>query len=161
MMRLPFKPEPEAALKARVPAALEVVYDQKVAYYNREVAKDMSKAPSGNRAHVFDFEDGLRLIISRDAIEKKMYVHVSASLEMENPLMTFLPRGQRGFAMFCRGAACKIGELLSLPGPLPQHVTEGKIPHWFLPCHESTKEEIENEQQEQAEQRYLDERGCW
>ena len=151
-MRLPFKPEPEAALKARVPAALEVVYDQKVAYYNREVAKDMSKAPSGNRAHVFDFEDGLRLIISRDAIEEEVYVHVSASLEMESPLMTFLPRGQRGFAMFCRGAARKIGELLSLPGlpSGPQHVTEGKIPHWFLPCHESTKEEIANERQEQA-----------
>jgi hypothetical protein len=73
-MKLPFEPESPSALRERFPAALDRVFDY------REGAP--AELPSGLRAHVFDFEDGVRMIVSRDMEGKgEVYLHVSASVE--------------------------------------------------------------------------------
>jgi hypothetical protein len=56
---LPYAPEPLASLQARYKRAIDCVYDL------GEVKRREIVSPGGNRENVFDFEDGLRLIVSR------------------------------------------------------------------------------------------------
>jgi hypothetical protein len=74
---LPFLPEPEAQLKARYAAALDPVYDP------HEVIDGKVKRPGQQRKHVFDTEDGYRLIISRERLKGAPPVlHISVSLDV-------------------------------------------------------------------------------
>ena len=70
---LPIQPEMFVDLKSRYSKALERIWDVRL------VAEGVLDAPSGKREHVFDFKDGLRLIVSRDHIGPFTCVHVSAS----------------------------------------------------------------------------------
>ena len=80
-MRMPFEPEPEAALQARYPVVLDTVY--------RDVASVQRACEQ--RPHVFDFADGLRMIVTRESLSEseigllgKVWsgIHISASLEL-------------------------------------------------------------------------------
>ncbi len=80
---IPFKPEPDEALKARVYAAAADVYDI------LEVAKDLSTTPSKKPKHVFDFVDGMRLIISRDREGKHGPAHLHLSMSFEKGTLLY------------------------------------------------------------------------
>lgn len=74
-MGLPFEPETIEQAKARLGAALDPVYHQQDVLDGR---------PAQDRKHVFDFEDGMRLIVSRDELNGvEASTHVSASFEVE------------------------------------------------------------------------------
>lgn len=67
-------PEPLAALQARYPRALEFVYDQAAVVLGGAIR------PGECAENVFDFEDGLRLIVSRQrGPGGKVWLHFSAS----------------------------------------------------------------------------------
>lgn len=68
-----FKPETPEQMKKRVAKALEPVYDCDA------IAKGKADLPEDSRAHIFDFTDGIRLIISRDKTNLLKFLHVSAS----------------------------------------------------------------------------------
>ncbi len=72
---LAFEAQPITALAARYQKALEGVFTQ--------ARVQAGERPGLIRAHVFDFENGLRLIISRDETYKgpEGHLHVSASVE--------------------------------------------------------------------------------
>jgi hypothetical protein len=73
MPTTPKNPESLASLQARYPAALEPIYD---------ATAIMAGAirPGEIAANIFDFSDGLRLIISRDRLpDGQVVLHVSAS----------------------------------------------------------------------------------
>jgi hypothetical protein len=76
---LPFEPEPTIVLKARYPEAIKDIYDP------RKIAAKPELAPSKKRKHVFDFEDGLRLIVSVDKNGMNQLTHYSASMYPTNP----------------------------------------------------------------------------
>lgn len=78
-MGLPFQPEPVDQLTARFNKALDRVVD---------VCQMGKKRPGMDRTHVFDFEDGLRMIISIDDYLDEKFLHLSGSLhkESDNPL---------------------------------------------------------------------------
>ena len=66
---LPRQTESLKALRKRLPAALEDVY-----------TPGQSPRPGEQRKHVFDLENGVRLIISRDRLDSgKAGIHISAS----------------------------------------------------------------------------------
>jgi hypothetical protein len=72
---IPEAPEPVEALRARYPRALEPVYDA-VAIRDRGATR-----PGEVAANVFDFEDGMRLIINRERMpDGELVLHVSASV---------------------------------------------------------------------------------
>ncbi len=73
-VELPFQPESMESARKRLPQALEQVF-----LIADVVGGDRA---SSFRAHVFDFDDGVRLIISRDELYAghRPQVHVSASL---------------------------------------------------------------------------------
>lgn len=70
---LPFEPEDMALMKKRFIKALEHPIDAVLVYAGQQ------KAASSRREHVFDFPDGMRMVISVDIIEKGKYLHISAS----------------------------------------------------------------------------------
>jgi hypothetical protein len=71
---LPFEPESGVLLAKRYPAAVERVYDLHEMWDKRR--------PGLNRQHVFDFEDGLRLIVSRERHDSdEVMLHWSASID--------------------------------------------------------------------------------
>jgi hypothetical protein len=75
---VPFHPEPLPALQARYQDALRELYDQ------AEIAVGLQPVPSSQPKQVFDHEDGLRLIVSReDSPLHGRLLHLSASFEPE------------------------------------------------------------------------------
>lgn len=74
---LPFEPEPIEKLQARYYAALEKLWVP---------APDMEDRPGLHRTHTFDFEDGWRMLVSRDKIGNSEINHISASYYSEIPL---------------------------------------------------------------------------
>lgn len=75
-MGLPFQPEPIGQLAARFNKALENVFDVELLGNNR---------PGMHRENVFDFEDGLRMIISVDEYLDNRYLHLSGSIQVKQP----------------------------------------------------------------------------
>lgn len=72
---LPFQSEPLSSLRARYANALVPVFD-----YSTQMP---SPTPAELRSHVFDCDDGLRLMVSRDRkTDAEFYLHLSASLEV-------------------------------------------------------------------------------
>lgn len=77
MAPLPFVAELLVTLRERFPKALEKVW---------EVTDPMLDRPGLHRENVFDFDSGLRLLISKDKlIDLKPEIHVSASWERNQP----------------------------------------------------------------------------
>jgi len=73
--RVPFNPQPIEELNRRYPAAVRDTYDV------REIIEGRCIPPSANARHVFDTEEGLRLIISVEPLppDFRSYIHMSAS----------------------------------------------------------------------------------
>jgi len=70
---IPFSPEPVDSLKDRF-------CDSVIDLYNTDDIKaGKIKAPSKKKEHVFDFEDGIRLIVSRELYNGKEFIHMSGS----------------------------------------------------------------------------------
>jgi hypothetical protein len=74
---LPAEPESLEIIKARFPKALEPVWRIS------KIVKPGAKRPGLYREHVFDFEDGIRMIASRDTDGKETWLHLSFSVSAE------------------------------------------------------------------------------
>lgn len=113
--------ESEAALAARFPKALERTCDG-------------SWKPGLERTNVFDFEDGLRLIISRDDIEGAPFgIHVSASLNPKSELYSLMSSGAiLPSLMQGSGVPERCKRLFGLTGLKLMYISEDSgIPHWW------------------------------
>lgn len=76
---IPFEPESIESAKKRIDAALVDVFDMAAIARMPE-----SQRPGMDRKHVFDFEDGIRLLVSRDRMPGgEVIVHISASFDKE------------------------------------------------------------------------------
>lgn len=77
--RLPFRPASREDNAARLPEAVQKLYDADA------VARGEGTRPGLHRRHVLDYPDGLRVIVSRERVPARsggeVFVHVSASLE--------------------------------------------------------------------------------
>jgi hypothetical protein len=127
--RLPFEPEPIASMRARYAAARKTLYVQE------DVAAGLVAPPSGFRAHVFDFEDGLRLIISRDRDPTGLVViHLSASVVDDTPMYQHVCNGRIGMSEFFERVKIE-WQTLSGSTLTPQliGVSDKYVPHWIVP----------------------------
>lgn len=79
---LPFEPEMESMMKARFVEAVTPIYDAKQAARS-------GNTPGKLRKHVFDFYDGMRMIVSRESSGGDLYLHASVSFHGG-----FAPRGE-------------------------------------------------------------------
>ena len=70
-----FKPHLLEELKARFPAAIEDTYIQ------LDVARGIRSRPGSHREHIFDFNDRVRLIISKEMEPNgRLVIHCSGSI---------------------------------------------------------------------------------
>lgn len=128
-MGLPFAKETMQQLKDRFNKALEKVWDVDA------IAIDPEKIdrPAQHREHVFDFEDGIRLIISKDKTDGNLFIHISGSSlikkisdkEMLEELIKKLVE--------LNGSAFNVEGMAS--------VTPGGIIHFLLPINKSQNKE--------------------
>lgn len=131
---LPNTPEPIESLRARYPAALEHVYDQESVAYSGAVR------PGECRANVFDFEDGLRLIISRKRDPwGDVWLHYSASFPSdcriadEVRLLRLTSPLARVMAMWVESVPSRFADLSGDQRPVDRHWrSEIGIPHWLI-----------------------------
>jgi hypothetical protein len=132
---LPFRPEPLDRLRARYPEALREVFDP------QSVTLGMQLPAWACPRNVFDCEDGLRIIVSRDDLGGRVGVvlHVSAALDPAAPLYRELLRSARHIwpewarAKFCRLALARWREI-SGDDRLIEFAGYGGaqgIPHWY------------------------------
>jgi len=71
-MGLSFQPESNEKLAERFSRALDRIYDAE------EISNKLdADRPGLHRENVFDFEDGVRIIISRDRARDKIFLHLS------------------------------------------------------------------------------------
>lgn len=112
---IPFQPESDESLRAR---------------YHKAVEKPWSIDPKGptptdgpgkHREHIFDFEDGMRLIISIDKGPEDELLHFSASMFKHIEGDTLKLAEQR------------FREMSGCDRPAYRHiVTPMGVPHWFI-----------------------------
>lgn len=124
-MKLPFEPQPQPALQERFPQALGRVFD-----FRAGVPDEL---PSKLRAHVFDFEDGVRMMVSRDMEEEgKVYLHVSASVEPGMLYWGLILSGAIGKSEFLRRMEHRFAQLSGQSEKLEFcGFSPGKgVPHW-------------------------------
>ncbi len=126
-MIVPFEPEPIEEACERFPVALETTYEawrSDLPGWNR---------PGQKRENIFDFEDGLRLMVSRDVLHAggEPVIHVSASLHEEEAVESGwdrlskkrFERGVRQRLETLTGGRVRVGSMW---------LTCGGIPHWTI-----------------------------
>jgi hypothetical protein len=131
---VPADPQPLEALRARYPRALEFVYDQAA------IARSEGIRPGEVTAQVFDFQDGLRLIVSRECRpDGKVVLHFSASFPKESRiadefrlLLGFHPK-EYVYRKWLRDVPRRFREL-SGDDRTPRYlgVAGSLVPHWVI-----------------------------
>ena len=134
---LPYRPESLEAMQQRFPQALAEVTDVEYCRFGGET-------PGQKRKHIFDFEDGLRLIVSKDRLEDgRIVVHFSASAYRDSALYRRLKKpSQKKY--FSRLAQSRFALLSGYGTEKPAFVeyigaSEKGVPHWHVT--EVTEEE--------------------
>jgi hypothetical protein len=130
-----YRPEPLAQLRARYPEALREVIDMESA------ARGLVPWPGTVARNVFDCEDGIRLVVSRDDLggQVGIVLHVSASIDPAAPLYRELLRSARHIwpdwaqAEFRRLALARWREISGDDRPIEFAGYGGakSIPHWY------------------------------
>lgn len=103
---VPFNPQPVDQLKTRFSIALQYVYDweqgAKLTVKDSTLVHPVVFTEGPPADQVFDFEDGLRLIVTQDLEEEgKIFLHVSAGAQPGTHVMRrFSYTGREGQAVF-------------------------------------------------------------
>ena len=118
---LDYEPEPLQSMRKRYGAAVETVY-----------IAGSSPRPGQQRKNVFDCDDGLRLIISRDAVVGAPQIHVSTSVYPGSRLEEMIEGGMQieAFLFFCVtrfGAISGDGRPITFVG-----ISEGGVSHFYV-----------------------------
>lgn len=123
------RPETVGQMRARYVAALQAVYD------GDAVEAGTQLAPSGLPQHRFLSTDGLFLIISRDRLDGRLGVHISASVKEGTGLYRTIQAGRMSRSDFLRAAIARwaaiAGESVRQPRLVGISPDKG-VPHWFL-----------------------------
>jgi hypothetical protein len=120
---VPFNPEPMDRLQARYKDAIRELIDP------RDILAKKRKPPSSDARHVFDTEDGLRLIISLERMpDGRVVIHMSASFTGLAIGMNM--SGAEEATHWIVSTFQQISGTSREPELLG--VTDGGIPHWLL-----------------------------
>lgn len=125
---LPFERESIESMAARYPQAIEEICDVESAKLG------VGWMPGGRRANVFDFEDGMRMIVSRDeSAEFGIKIHFSASANPESVFYADIANGlvdRQQYLNLCveRFRAISGCDRIIRLG----YVSEGGIPHFVV-----------------------------
>jgi len=125
---LPINIEPFETLRRRFSEAVKNSYD------TLKIAANPKDRPGQKPEHVFDFDDGIRLIISRDRFNEKEVLHFSGSVLPGYPIETGLPP-RLYLAKFlgeCTEKITKLSGCRTSDVKLVAITQEKGIPHWIV-----------------------------
>lgn len=176
-MNIKNTPEPIAALRARLPAALAKVWNAAVVAKALQDASDDSAKnkvdrPGLHPENVFDFEDGIPLIVSVEAIptpgraaqnqgEFDIKLHVSASIHagslMAESVMQLADAQRIDYVLKVLHA--RAAELTGVEKSKLEFLmfSAGGIPHWYAPWeidHDPLSEQDKQEMREALDSMY-------
>ena len=120
---LAFQPEPKDALRARFAAALSPGYLRSIRPQD---------APGLNRKHVFDMEDGVRMVVSLDLADEETRHLMGDALHFSFGLVPGVTR-KRSVDAFARQAYLLITEFWHKPTVLETLMTERALHVWCQP----------------------------
>jgi hypothetical protein len=128
---MPFEPEPTATLKGRYCKALFKWYDY------RGGGLTLEEGPCANRDQVFDYFDGVRLMVSLDIEpEGERFLHLSASVpDYGSTLFKRIARGECSLDEFCMLVEEKWRTLSGDLRPFTRArevFTARGVPHWRI-----------------------------
>jgi hypothetical protein len=134
MERIEFKPESVGNLAFRYHRCLEKTYTI------NEILCGKIAPPSQNRNCVFDFENGLRLIISKEIFGSKTGLHISASMQEGSELyencwkLADFNRAKEGKRYFLSHVVSSFREISSdfRPMKFVEISPEKGVPHWVI-----------------------------
>lgn len=134
MLPVPRNPEPLAELRQRYPRALQFQFDM------RAIIEQGLIRPGECAANVFDFDDGLRLIVSRELLlDGRDVLHVSASfapqgkIADEMRLLSITKSKEQLLQMWRRDVPRRFRELSGDERALEfLGWSDGNVPHWFV-----------------------------
>ena len=128
-MALQWKPEPLSDMQGRYARAVSEIYDARM-------ARGEQLRPGNQRRHVFDFADGLRLIVSRDRLEEgRVGIHVSGSVMPQTNLHELLTSDTTNILDHVRNIVVDHWRLLSGSNQTPDSWSwsRGKgVPHFII-----------------------------
>ncbi len=123
---LPFRPQSIEELRTRYPTIMGRVFDCR--------RGTPSPRPGELYSHIFDCDDGIRLIISRDReTDSEVFLHVSASFVKGYPLWdTLKGSGEAGQQIFIKLVEERFRKLSDDEQPLDFQgfSTDKQVPHW-------------------------------
>lgn len=134
-MGLPWQPESIAMLSKRFPKALEQTFE-----VENIVGDDNSDRPGKHRENVFDYQDGVRLIVSKDRFNGNLFLHFSGSLQNGRANVSMLPAFIQRFVELSgwtqaerADTSVSAGGVIHVILPLRQDVTKPPVspnPQW-------------------------------
>ena len=124
--RTPFQPQPIDLLRARYAAAIRPLI------VAQRVMEGREPPPGSKPEHVFDFEDGLKLIVSRELLPSgNVVVHFSASFVEGTAAAVTAPAGVGPFLVHAVESWQRLANTTQEPAVC--FITPGKrIPHWHV-----------------------------
>lgn len=120
-----FEPETERQLRERFERSCDTVYDYRQGF--------PAVAPSSRREHVFDYADGLRMIVSLDREDDGApYLHVSASAVPNSELYRHISYGMVRRPQFKQIVEARFEVLSGKPFDLEfcGFSATKAVPHW-------------------------------
>lgn len=118
--------------RPRWPAAVAKVWNMN-AVYDAAMADPNYNHPGARPENIFDFHDGLRLIVSMEQFDWGEHLHVSASVRPDSPLYRDVAKGRIDMVELTHRV---INRVHFLGGPTVHFgfLTPGKgVPHYYHP----------------------------
>jgi hypothetical protein len=110
-------------LKKRYAKAITKIYD-----VNKIGENHIADRPGLHQEHIFDFKDGLRLIISKDQSEGALYLHASGSLRKPFKDMSMVPEIIKRWMLLSGG---------KLRGDARSSISKGGVIHIIIPSNQT------------------------
>jgi hypothetical protein len=125
---LPFEPQTVEELKARYPLAVAPLF-------RVEDVLAGGARPGQDRAHVLDWPDGMRWVVSREGEGGRVVLHLSASAFRGTELFMRIARGELNVSAFCQLVEDRFRAVAGRGPPPFLEFSPGKgIPHWVGPA---------------------------
>lgn len=134
---LVFEPQPLSILAVRFPKAVDHWHP------SSDNLLGPDQRPTRDRVHVFDFDAGLRLLVTVEPVGGKLWTHLSATCmersRLEARIARLGPKSYRAAQFFLHETIPQALTALTIgmPGkleyvPVPNAVSAMGIPQWFL-----------------------------
>jgi len=123
-----WRPRALAVQRRRYPAAIVDIFDHQEGLPSA-LAGELRRI---DPVHVFDFEDGLRLIVSRErTLNGRLHLHLSASVEPGTPVAAARAASDEWFKALAIARWQALAESRSEPAFLGVSPA-ARAPHWYL-----------------------------